>query len=101
MDNWHLLWYAAVAVVALRWRRRSCARARADDGDPRRRARPRPVVVFFSSASGGVDDESLVNRLPLQMVVALAFYLALLLRARARRGDTRRSSQPQAYAADA
>ena len=37
------------------------------------------VVFFFSSAYGGVDDESLVNRLPLHMVPALAFYLSLLV----------------------
>jgi hypothetical protein len=79
MDNWHLLWYAAIAVVALRWR----VLLREDFA-------PMTVtmlggcafvfvVFFYSSASGGVDDESLVNRLLLHLVPALAFYLSLLL----------------------
>ncbi len=53
------------------------------------------VVFFMTSAAGGVDDESLVNRLPLHMVPALVFYLALLV------GDwsSPRASQAQAYAA--
>lgn len=79
MDNWHLLWYAAIAVIGWRWRRLlrkdfapmtvtmlgACAFV--------------TVVFFFSGASGGIDDESLVNRLLLHMVPALAFYLTLLV----------------------
>ena len=38
------------------------------------------VVFFYSSAAFGVADETLVNRLPLHMVPALAFYLVLLWR---------------------
>ena len=38
------------------------------------------VVFYWSSASGGVDDESLVNRLPLHLAPALVFYLLLLVR---------------------
>jgi hypothetical protein len=38
------------------------------------------VVFFYSSAAFGVADETLVNRLPLHMVPALAFYLAFLWR---------------------
>jgi hypothetical protein len=43
------------------------------------------IVFFFSIASGGVDDESLINRLLLHIVPALVFYLALILRERSRR----------------
>jgi hypothetical protein len=38
------------------------------------------VVFFYSSAAFGVADETLVNRLPLHVVPALAFYLAFLWR---------------------
>lgn len=79
MDNWHPLWYAAIAIIAWRWRLLlqkdfapmtitmlgGCAFVF--------------VVFFYSSASGGVDDESLVNRLLLHLVPALAFYLSLLV----------------------
>jgi hypothetical protein len=78
MDNWHLLWYLTLAVIALRWRV-MLASAMA----------PMTilmlggfgfvfVVFFYSSAAFGVIDETLVNRLPLHMVPALAFYLAML-----------------------
>jgi hypothetical protein len=78
MDNWHLLWYAAIAVVAWRWRR-----LLRDDFAPMTVTMLGAcafvsVVFFYSGASGGVDDESLVNRLLLHMVPALTFYLALL-----------------------
>ncbi len=89
MDNWHLLWYAAVAVVVFN--------ARSLLGE---RLAPMTVTIcaavafvgvvfFFSTASGGVKDESLTNRLVMHMVPALLFYLALILR----------SSQHQAKAA--
>jgi hypothetical protein len=79
MDNWHPLWYAAIAIIAWRWRflvRKDFA--------PMTIAMLGGfafvfVVFFYSSASGGVDDESLVNRLLLHLVPALAFYLSLLV----------------------
>jgi len=37
------------------------------------------VVFYYSSAAGGVADESLVNRLPLHMTPALVFYVLMLL----------------------
>ena len=97
MDNWHLLWYATVAVVALRWRRVVAPELAPMTATVACALGLVTVIYFFSSASGGVHDESLVNRMPLQMVVAVAFYLALLLQG----GATRRSSQLQANAADA
>src|SRR5204862_4120163 len=80
MDNWHLLWYAAVAVIVVN--------ARWLLGD---RLAPMTVTIgsavafvgvvfFFSTASGGVKDESLTNRLVMHMVPAFVFYLALILR---------------------
>jgi hypothetical protein len=80
MDNWHLLWYAVVGVVVVH--------ARALFGN---RLAPMTVtmlaavafigvVFFFSTASGGVREESLTNRLVLHTVPAFVFYLALILR---------------------
>jgi hypothetical protein len=80
MDNWHLLWYAAVAIVIVN--------ARSLLGD---RLAPMTVTIgwavafigvvfFFSTASGGVKDESLTNRLVMHAVPAFLFYLALILR---------------------
>ena len=91
MDNWHLFWYAAVAVIAFNVRRLA-------------RLRLAPisvmmlaafafifVVYFLSNASGGVLDDGLTNRLLLQVVPAALFYLALIL--------NDRSSQHQAKTA--
>jgi hypothetical protein len=80
MDNWHLLWYGALAAIMLRYRRLLQI-----DIAPMTVALAGAlgfvaVVFYFSSASGGVDNESLVNRLPLHMVPALVFYVLLLLR---------------------
>ena len=80
MDNWHLLWYATIVTVIAN-----------------RRAVLAPelvpmtvtmlgafafvfVVFFYTSAAAGVEEETLVNRLPLHLVPALAFYLVLLWR---------------------
>jgi len=80
MDNWHLLWYLTLAVVALRWRAIFSA-AMAPLTVTMLGAFAFVFVVFFySSAAFGVADETLVNRLPLHMVPALAFYLAVLWR---------------------
>lgn len=80
MDNWHLLWYLTLAVIALRWREAFSA-AMAPMTVTMLGAFAFVFVVFFySSAAFGVADETLVNRLPLHMVPALAFYLALLWR---------------------
>jgi len=80
MDNWHLLWYLTVAVITLRWRSVFSA-AMAPMTVTMLGAFAFVFVVFFySSAAFGVADETLVNRLPLHMVPALAFYLVLLWR---------------------
>jgi hypothetical protein len=82
MDNWHLLWYAAVAVLVVN--------ARLIVGPV---LAPMTITMlaamafvfvlyFFSSAAGGVKDDSLTNRMPLQIVAAFLFYLALILRER-------------------
>jgi len=82
MDNWHLLWYAALAAVVLHHRR-----LLQQDVAPMTVTMAGAlgfvaVVFYFTNASGGVDDETLVNRLPLHMVPALVFYVLLLLRPR-------------------
>ena len=80
MDNWHLLWYLTLAAIALRWRAVFSA-AMAPMTVTMLGAFAFVFVVFFySSAAFGVADETLVNRLPLHMVPALAFYLAVLWR---------------------
>ena len=80
MDNWHLLWYLALAVVALRARLLLSAAMAPMTVTMAGAFGFVFIVFFFSSAAGGVADETLVNRLPLQLVPALAFYLVLLWR---------------------
>jgi hypothetical protein len=99
MDNWHLLWYAAVAIIG---------------GNALRLLGPRlapmtatmafcagfvVVVYFFSGAAFGVASENLVNRFLLQMVPALAFYLIAILREREESAASAASSAPLAGAA--
>jgi hypothetical protein len=80
MDNWHLLWYAAIVMVIAK-RRALLAPELAPMSVTMLFAFAFVFVVFFySSAAGGVDEESLVNRLPLHLVPALAFYLLVLWR---------------------
>ena len=79
MDNWHLLWYAAAAVVVGRHRRLWAPDLIAMTATMLGALGFVFIVYFFSSAGGGVDDESLVNRLLLHMVPVMVFYLALLL----------------------
>lgn len=80
MDNWHLLWYLTLAVIALRWRALFSA-AMAPMTVTMLGAFAFVLVVFFySDAALGVANETLVNRLPLHLVPAMAFYLALLWR---------------------
>jgi hypothetical protein len=80
MDNWHLFWYLAPLVIALRWRALLCA-AMAPMTVAMLGAFGFVFVVFFySNAAFGVADETLVNRLPLHLAPALAFYLVLLWR---------------------
>jgi len=84
MDNWHLLWYATVAMVVANYRRLLGARLAPMSVTMLGAFAFVFVVFFYSSAAGGVDEESLVNRLPLHLVPALAFYLVLLWRTRQR-----------------
>jgi hypothetical protein len=80
MDNWHLLWYLTLAVIALRWRALFSVAAAPMTVTMLDAFAFVSVVFFYSSAAFGVADETLVNRLPLHMVPALAFYLAFLWR---------------------
>jgi phage shock protein PspC (stress-responsive transcriptional regulator) len=80
MDNWHLLWYAAIAVITIN-ARLLFGRVLAPMTITILAAAGLVIVVFFfSSAAGGVAEESLLNRFLLHAVPAFAFYLVLLLR---------------------
>ena len=78
MDNWHLLWYAAIAVIAFNWRRLLQTNIASATVTILAGVALVVVVFFYSSAAGGVDEESLLNRFLLQLVPALSFYLALI-----------------------
>lgn len=82
MDNWHLLWYAAVAVVA--WNARLLFRERLAPMTVTIGAAAGFVFIVyaFSNASVGVSGENLVNRFMLHAVPALAFYLVAIVRER-------------------
>jgi len=80
MDNWHLLFYLTLIVLALRWRTLFAV-----DMAPMTVTMLGGfafvfVVFFYSNAAMGVAEETLVNRLPLHLAAALAFYLVLLWR---------------------
>ncbi|HZI83559.1 MAG TPA: hypothetical protein VFF44_06575 [Casimicrobiaceae bacterium] len=82
MDNWHLFWYAAAAVIAVNARRLLDVRLAPLTATVAAGAALVVVVFFFSSAAGGVNEESLVNRFLLQGVPALALYLLAVLQYR-------------------
>jgi hypothetical protein len=88
MDNWHLLWYATVAMLAANYRNLLTAELAPMSVTMLGAFAFVFVVFFYSSAAGGVDDESLVNRLLLHLVPAQAFYLVLLWCKRPRRAPT-------------
>lgn len=79
MDNWHLLWYAAIATFALSYRRLFSRELAPMTVTMLGAFSFVAIVFYYSSAAGGVADESLVNRLPLHLTPALLFYLLLLL----------------------
>lgn len=85
MDNWHLLWYATVAMLAANYRYLLTAGMAPMSVTMLGAFAFVFVVFFYSSAAGGVDDETLVSRLLLHLVPALAFYLVLLSRQRSQR----------------
>jgi hypothetical protein len=99
MDNWHLLWYATLVIIALSWRKLF-----ASDWAPMTVTIGGALafvaaVFYYSSAAGGVADESLVNRLPLHLTPALAFYLLLLLQPPAREAASSAAALPSAVGA--
>jgi hypothetical protein len=85
MDNWHLLWYAAIAVIAFNWRLLLQANFAAVTVTMLAALGFVSVVFFYSSAASAVVDESLLNRFLLHLAPALAFFLVLLLQERDRR----------------
>src|SRR5258708_20297163 len=84
MDNWHLLWYATIAMIIFNGRRLLGQTLAPMTATMLAAAGFVLVVYFFSGAPGGVAAESLVNRFPLHTVPALSFYLLLILPERAR-----------------
>ena len=82
MDNWHLFWYAAIALIAFNARRILGATLAPMTVTMMAATGVVLLVFFFSSAATGVDEETLLNRFLLHAVPALAFYLVLILRER-------------------
>ncbi|HEY2968013.1 MAG TPA: hypothetical protein VGK75_06555 [Casimicrobiaceae bacterium] len=84
MDNWHLLWYAAIALIVVN-ARLLFGKTLAPMTVTMLAATGLVVVVFFfSNVARGVAEENLLNRFLLQAVPALAYYLVLILRERER-----------------
>ncbi|MBK6805592.1 MAG: hypothetical protein IPG84_12355 [Betaproteobacteria bacterium] len=96
-DNWHLAAYALVALVAWRWRRLLSPRLAPMTMTMAAAVGLVVVVYFFTSAAGGVADETLVNRFLLHLAPALAFYALLLYVG----GGERRGDQPSLNATNA
>jgi hypothetical protein len=80
MDNWHLLWYAVVGVLAFHWRTLFDERLAPMSVTMLTAVAFVVVVFFFSTAAGGVKEESVTNRFVLHTVAAFVFYMALILR---------------------
>jgi hypothetical protein len=80
MDNWHLLWYAIVTVVVVHARALFSSRLAPMTVTMLAAVALTGVVFFFSTAAGGVREESLTSRFLMHMVPAFVFYVALILR---------------------
>ncbi len=91
MDNWHLLWYGVVAVIAVHARTLFGEQLAPMSATVLAAVAFIVVLFFFSTASAGVKEDSITNRLLLHTVVVFVFYVAVILRAR----------RPQANAAPA
>jgi len=88
MDNWHLLWYAVIGILVFRARTLFDAKLAPMTVTMLAAVAFIGVVFFFSTASGGVKDESLTNRLIMHTVVAFVFYVALILRSSQHQANT-------------
>lgn len=87
LDNWHLAFYAIAAILAWRWRILLAPRVAPLTLTMLAGVCLVVAVSFFSSAAFGVLNETLVNRMPLHLVPALAFYaLVLVVEGRERPG---------------
>src|SRR5258708_36683016 len=80
MDNWHLLWYATIAMIIFNGRRLLGQTLAPMTATMLAAAGFVLVVYFFSGAAGGGAEEGLLNRVILPTVAAVAFFLSLLLR---------------------
>jgi hypothetical protein len=94
MDNWHLLWYAAIALIAFNGRLLLGTALAPMTMTMLAATGVVLVVFFFSAAAGGVDEENLLNRFLLHAVPALGFYLVLILRERERQAPAGEIASP-------
>lgn len=78
-DNWHLGAYAFVAIVAWRWRILLAPRVAPMTVTVLAGLGFIVVVYFFTTAAWGVLNETLVNRMPLHLAPAIAFYALVLV----------------------
>lgn len=79
LDNWHLGAYAVAAIVAWRWRILLAPRIAPMTVTVLAGVALIVVVYFFTTAAWGVLNETLVNRMPLHLAPALAFYALVLV----------------------
>jgi hypothetical protein len=101
MDNWHLLWYAAIALIVFNGRLLFGAMLAPMTVTMLAAIGVVLVVFFFSNAAIGVAEENLVNRFLLHAVPALAFFLMLILREREREAPAAEIAAPRATAVPA
>lgn len=78
-DNWHLGWYAVAAIAAWRWRELLSPRIAPMTFTMLAGLSLIVVVYFFTPAAMGVANETLVNRMPLHLAPAAAFYALVLV----------------------
>jgi hypothetical protein len=88
MDNWHLLWYAGVAVVVVHARALFGSRLAPMTVTMLAAVAFIAVVFFFSTAASGVEEDTLTNRLVLHIVPAFLYYIALILRSSERQAQS-------------
>ena len=79
LDNWHLGAYALVAIVVWRWRILLAPRIAPMTVTVLAGVALIVVVYFFTTAAWGVLNETLVNRMPLHLAPAIAFYALVLV----------------------
>lgn len=91
LPNWHLLWYALVAVLALRWRVFATDRASASVGALLGLCVAFLFVLFFfTDASAWAQNYTSANRLVLHLVPTVFSLLSVVLATSTQRVDVER-----------